>query len=169
MYNLKYYYLKEKQLLLAVVENENITVFYNDNKWDFLNLSFEELKKDNKTEDITLAEVAIITFGKYPNELLNNHGYPIYEEESIVITDHLNHFLEQFKSFAIDDYDKLFHNKEKTLIYSAKELDIHYENCGYVSMLDEYYFEFLKRKENNEFQYVDIKKIEDDYIIKFNF
>ena len=76
--------------------------------------------------------------------------------------------MEKFKIFAIEDYTKKFHNKNQSLNYSALELDTHYENAGYIWMFDEYYQEFLNRKNNGEFDYVEVVKTDDDYSISFN-
>ena len=107
-------------------------------------------------------------FGCFPNRAFLEKGYKIYEKPIICNEDALNHFLEDFKSFAKSDYDGLFHNHDKSLKYSAKELDIHYENAGYVEVLGKYYKEFLKRKANGEFDYIEIVKVKKDYIITFN-
>ena len=169
MHNLKYYYLKEKHLLIAtLVEGEKIVSCYKDGSWEFLDLSLDELKQDNTVENIDLMDVLLMTFGCLPTKLYNEKGYEIYEEKVKVNHDPLDIFMKDFKEFAIDDYFKKLHNKERNLTYSAVELDIHYENSGYVLMLDEYFREFLLRKQNGEFSYVEITKKDNDYIIVFD-
>ena len=76
--------------------------------------------------------------------------------------------MESFKSFAIEYYNKKFHNKNQTLKYSALELDTHYENAGYLWMFDKYFLEYLNRKNHGEFDYVEVVKLDGDYSISFN-
>ena len=169
MYNLKYYYLKEKHLLIAtLVEDETIVSYYKDGEWCFFDLTLDELKQDNTVENMDLMDVLLMTFGYLPIRIYNEKGYKIYEEPIETNTDTLKIFMGHFKEFAIDDYFKKLHNKAKNLTYSAVELDIHYENTGYVSFFDEYLNELITRQENGEFSYVEITKKDDDYIIVFD-
>ena len=169
MYNLKYYYLKEKHLLIAtLVEDESRVSCYKDGEWEFLNLSLDELKQDNTIENMEMTDVLFMTFGYLPIRIFNEIGYEIYEEPVETNMDTLKIFMSHFKEFAIDDYFKKLHNKEKNLTYSAIELDIHYENTGYISFFNEYLNELIARQENGEFSYVKITKNGDDYIIVFD-
>ena len=168
MYNLKYLYLSNKDLLIVTLkENNDIVAYYENGKWSFFNETLHELSLNNTITEISDMDVAVITFGVFPNRLFKENGYPIYEEEINDNIDTLENFLLRFKDYAIDDYHRLLHNKEKSLKYLATELDIHYENAGYVSFLDDYYDEYLLRK--NEFEFVKIEKIYNDYLIEFNY
>lgn len=79
--------------------------------------------------------------------------------------DTLKNFIEDFYNLSIMHYHEYKLDKEVCLNYSANELDMAYE-CGYYEFLDEYYEEYLRRKD--EFKYVTIIKENCDYIIKFD-
>ena len=79
--------------------------------------------------------------------------------------DILNNFIEEFYSLSIMHYHEYKLNKEVCLKYSANELDMAYE-CGYYEFIDEYYEEYLNRKD--EFKFVTIKKENNDFIIKID-
>ena len=158
--------MKNKDMLIATLEENNSIVAYHENgSWYMFNESLEELKQKNTIEEISEEDVVVITWGVFPHRLFKENGYPIYEQPVEVIEDTLKHFLLEFKEYAIDDYHELFHNQNQSLSYSAVELDEHYD-AGYVSFFDSYYEEYLSRK--LEFDFIDIKKVEKDYLIVFN-
>ena len=80
----------------------------------------------------------------------------------------MKRFIDHFIDFVKEDYKKQYHNKTKSLIYSLKELDIHYEDAGYISFMNNHYQEFLKRKNENEFQEITILKQNKDFIAYFD-
>ena len=166
MYNLKYLYMTNKEMLIAtLVEDNNLVAYHDNGSWYLFEETLEELKLNNTIEEISEEDVFVITWGVFPHRLFKENGYPIYEEPVEVIEDTLKHFLLEFKEYAIDDYTKSFHNKDKSLKYSAIELDEHYD-AGYVSFFEEYYEEYLERKE--EFDFISVEKVENDYLIVFN-
>ena len=167
-YTLKYYYIEEADILVSTLEEDsNYSAKLVNNEWEFWGISLDQLKKEFILSEISFDDAFIIMFGNFPHRLYKSIGKEIYEEEPKPIEDILEHFLDNFKEFAIDDFYKEFHNKNKDLIYSAKEMDIHYENSGHYEMIEKYFEEFIKRKKENEFSFVDIEKTENDFIIKF--
>lgn len=161
----------EEELYVTLENNDNFPAIYKNSEWKFCNVSFNEIKKNKKLKKISFEESLGYTFGLNPKEFYLNNNIDVYNKISKVNKeydqDFLKKFLNEYKEFAIDDLINHFHNKDNSLTYSAKELDVHYENCGTYEFLDEHFSEFLKRKEKGEFDFVDIMKTSDDYIMCF--
>ena len=169
MYNIKYLLMKNEDVLIATLVEDNSVVLYLDHgEWIKFDKSLSQLKKEHKIVKISDIDAFIIMFGCVPHKYFKMLGYQIYEKPIKEVKDTFLDFMEKFKIFAIEDYTKKFHNKNQSLNYSALELDTHYENAGYIWMFDEYYQEFLNRKNNGEFDYVEVVKTDDDYSISFN-
>ena len=79
--------------------------------------------------------------------------------------DILNNFIERLYDLSKMHYHSYKLDKKICLNYSANELDMAYE-CGYYEFIDEYYEEYLNRKD--EFKFVTIKKENNDFIIKID-
>ena len=171
-YLLLYYLSIDDEELYVTLENNNdYPAIYKNSEWEFCNVNFNEIKSKKQLKKISFEESLGHTFGLDPKPLYLNKNIDVYNKISKVNLeydkDFLKKFLNQYKDFAIDDLTHHYHNKNKSLKYFAKELDVHYENCGTVEFLDKYYEEFLKRKANGEFDFVDIIKINNDYIMIF--
>lgn len=164
-YNIQYYLDDKGKLYASLKEDDKYLTFFQDNKWDLCNESFEEVLKKRKLKEIDEFDAFIIYFGVDVKDFYRKLGFD-FKEEILKIDDTLKHFLDNFKSFAIDDYYHCHHNKKRDLRYSLKELDIHYEDAGYISFMNDYYEEYLKRKA--ELVDVEILKIKNDYLVKFS-
>lgn len=173
-YLLLYYItVDENEDIYAKVEgNDNYVCAYKNSSFKFIDKSFSQIQKEKTLRQISFETMLGYTFGLDPKDLYNSVGIQVYNIASKINKeydkDFLKKFLNEYKEFAKDDYNKMFHNMNRDLTYSANELDIHYENCGTFEFIDEYYEEFKKRKANGEFAFVEIIKISNDYIMVFN-
>ena len=79
--------------------------------------------------------------------------------------DILKNFIEDMYNLSKMHYHSYKLDKEKCLNYSANDLDMAYE-CGYYEFLELYYEQYLNRKD--EFEYITIKKENNDFIIKID-
>ena len=169
MYNIKYLLMKNEDVLIATLaEDDNVVLYLDGGEWIKFDKCLSELKKEHKIVKISAMDAFIIMFGCFPHKYFKMLGYQIYEKPIKESKDSFLDFMESFKSFAIEDYSKKFHNKNQTLKYSAFELDTHYENAGYLWMFDKYFLEYLNRKNHGEFDYVEVVKFDGDYSISFN-
>lgn len=155
-------YRKDKRnIIYATLIDDGITVCFENGAWiesfPYWILGNEELYKIILEEEVKIDK---------PYQLLNDLHEKYVKEKND--KDYFKKFVLSFIDYVKDDYYKMFHNNKKNLIYSAKELDLHYENCGYYDMFNDYYEDYLNRKEIYPFNLISVIKEEDDYIIVFN-
>ncbi len=150
--------------LYAHLDLYSYTLCFNNGIWEE-DIPIELYPKD-EIRYILKIDAAKIFKDKSPYDLLVNKYKEYLKKEEYYKNDSLKRFIDDFILYAIDDYYNHIHNKDDSLRYSAYELDEHYEICGYVSFLNNYYEEYLRRK--NEFNNIIINKLDDDYIIVFN-
>ena len=171
MYNVSYMLNKDSNKLYAYVKEINILLHFNNNEWIKLNRNVEEFLMDNNLESISYIEALNHTYGLPVHKAFKKLGYDTYDKDDVPSIDDLfdtiKNFIDDRKKFAKYDYYKMEFNKDQSLSYSARKLDEHY-NTGIYQFLERYYFEFLNRKLKNEFDYVVIYPVYDDYIIEFD-
>lgn len=167
------YYLDEinDNLYVSLKDNDLYPAIYENNKWVFIGKSFKDIKKDYPLKQISYENALAYTFGLSCKELYQSKNIDVYNKVFKINKeydkDFLKKFLNNYYNFALEDLTKHYHNKDNSLKYSARELDIHYENNGTYEFIDSNYLLFLKRKEKGEFPFVEIIKLSDDYIMIF--
>lgn len=159
---MKVIYCLVNNILYAYLEDDTYTLYYDDNKWE---PTFPIISSD-LVKFISYEEASLIFKDNKPDDILINEYNKYVEKEEYYNNDTLLRFIDHFISFVKDDYINHFHNKDNSLIYHASLLDDHY-NSGYISFLDIYYDEYLRRKD--EFKHINIEKIDKDYLIIFDF
>lgn len=161
MYSTILYYFS-KDNLYARVEGIDILALYKEGRWTVINSTLEEL---SNYDEISALDAGYHTLGNLPEFIFEKYGCVFEKTYRELETDTLIIFINDFKEFVVDDYEMNHHNQNKDLKYLASELDDHYY-AGYIEFLDDYYDEFIKRKE--EFNYVKIIKLDNDYLIEFD-
>lgn len=154
-------YRKDKDgIIYATLEDVGITVCLNNGKWlesfPYWILGNEELYIKIKEEDVLIKPYKIL------QELYEKYLADKNDKDSFKT------FIINFIDYAKEDYYKKMHNKNSDLKYFAKELDIHYENCGYYEMFDDYYDDYLLRKDIFPFNLIEIIKLDNDYLLILN-
>jgi hypothetical protein len=171
MLNVSYVLNKVSNDLYAFVKDINVILIFKNNEWIQLKCDVNEFLYNNELEDITYIQALNHTYGLPVHKVFKKLGFDTYDKDDVPsledLFDTIKSFIEERKNFAKYDYYKMEHNKEQNLSYKASELDKHY-NTGIYDFLEKHYFEFLKRKLKNEFDYVVIYPMDNDYVIEFD-